>query len=159
MRISVVAVGKAKERYIAEGIAEYEKRLGPYGGARVIEVRDERIPKNASPAEEVQVKEREGERLLAAVPDGALVVALDPEGETWSSEELAAHFGQWEINGVRDVSFLIGGPLGLSDELYARSDLRLSLSKMTFLHTLVRVILLEQVYRAFRILRGEPYHK
>ncbi|MBP2146883.1 23S rRNA (pseudouridine1915-N3)-methyltransferase [Methanofollis sp. W23] len=159
MRVRIVAVGKAKERYIAEGIAEYEKRLGPYGGAKVIEVRDERVPKNASPAEEVQVKEREGERLLAAVPDGALVVALDPEGETWSSEELATHFGRWEIGGVREITFLIGGPLGLSDEVYALSDLRLSLSRMTFLHTLVRIILLEQVYRAFRILRGEPYHK
>jgi 23S rRNA (pseudouridine1915-N3)-methyltransferase len=159
MQVSVVAVGKAKERYIEEGIAEYEKRLRPYASCEVIEVKDERVPKNASQAEEVKVKEQEGERILAAVHNGSLLVALDSAGEMWSSEDLAARLHEWEISGTREVCFVIGGPLGLSRTVLGRADLRLSLSRMTFLHTLVRVILLEQIYRAFRIVRGEPYHK
>ena len=159
MQVSVVAVGKAKERYIEEGIAEYEKRLRPYASCEIVEVKDERVPKNASPAEEAKVKEQEGERILAAVRDGALLVALDCGGEMWSSENLAARLRTWEISGTHEVCFVIGGPLGLSRAVLDRADIRLSLSRMTFLHTLVRVVLLEQIYRAFRIVRGEPYHK
>lgn len=159
MQMRVVAVGKAKERYIEEGIAEYEKRLRPYVNCEIIEVKDERVPKNASPAEEAKVKAAEGERILAAVRDGALLVALDGASEMWSSEEFAARLRTWGISGTREVCFAIGGPLGLSQGVLDRADIRLSLSRMTFLHTLVRVILLEQIYRAFRIVRGEPYHK
>lgn len=159
MQVGIVAVGKVKDRYINEGIAEYEKRLRPYADLRIVEVRDERVPHRASAAEEVQVKAAEGERILAAVPDGAILVALDAAGETWSSEDLAARMKAWEVAGRSEVVFAIGGPLGLSPTVLSGAGVRLSLSRMTFLHTMVRLILLEQIYRAFRIMRGEPYHK
>lgn len=159
MQVSVIAVGKAKDRYINEGIAEYEKRLRPYADLRIVEVRDERVPNRASTAEEGQVKTAEGEHILAAVPEGALLLALDAGGEMWSSEDLASRMKGWEVAGKSEVVFVIGGPLGLSQAVLSRADVRLSLSRMTFLHTMVRLILLEQVYRAFRIMRGEPYHK
>lgn len=159
MQVSVIAVGKVKDRYINEGIAEYEKRLRPYTDLRIVEVRDERVPNRASAAEEGQVKVTEGDHILAAVPDGALLVALDAAGETWSSEDLASRMKGWEVSGKSEVVFVIGGPLGLSPAVLSRADVRLSLSRLTFLHTMVRLILLEQVYRAFRIMRGEPYHK
>lgn len=159
MQMRVVAVGKTKERYIEDGIAEYEKRLRPYVNCEIVEVKDERVPRHASPAEEVKVKDAEGERLLATVRDSTLLVALDGAGEMWSSEEFAARVRAWEVSGTREICFVIGGPLGLSQRVLDRADVRLSLSRMTFLHTLVRVVLLEQIYRAFRIVRGEPYHK
>ena len=159
MQIRVIAVGKIKEPFIREGIAEYEKRLRLYGKLEIIELPEEKRPLSASPATESAAVQMEGERILAAIPDGSVVIALDMKGLSWSSEELAASFRERELSGRNHLAFVIGGDLGLSPAVIARSNLRLSLSRMTFTHPMARLLLLEQVYRAFRILRGEPYHK
>jgi 23S rRNA (pseudouridine1915-N3)-methyltransferase len=159
MQIRIIAVGKIKERYLQEGIAEFEKRLRPYAKIQVIELAEEKRPLSASPAIELVAKEKEGERILAAIPEGSFVIALDVKGQSWSSEELAASFREWELSGQNHLAFVIGGDLGLSPSVLAHCSLRLSLSKMTFTHPMARLLLVEQVYRAFRILRGEPYHK
>lgn len=159
MQIRIVAVGKIKERFLQEGIAEYEKRLRPYAKVHIVEIPDEKRPASASASVEKAAMETEGERILAAVPDGSLVIALDVRGQDWSSEALAASFREWELAGQNPLLFVIGGDLGLSPSVLARSDVRLSLSRMTFTHPMARLLLLEQVYRAFRIFRGEPYHK
>ena len=159
MQIRVIAIGKVKERYLQEGISEYEKRLRPYVKLQVVELAEEKRPQKASPATGLAAMEKEGERILAALPDGSLLIALDVKGQCWSSEELAALFRDWGLSGQNQLTFVIGGDLGLSPAVLARSALRLSLSRMTFTHPLARLLLLEQVYRAFRILRGEPYHK
>jgi 23S rRNA (pseudouridine1915-N3)-methyltransferase len=159
MQIQVVAVGKIKEKFLREGIAEYEKRLRPYVKLGITELAEEKRPVSASIANEAAAVEKEGERILAAVPDGSLVIALDMKGQAWSSEELASSFREWELSGRNQIAFIIGGDLGLSPAVFARSNIRLSFSKMTFTHPMARLLLLEQVYRAFRILRGEPYHK
>jgi len=159
MQIRVIAVGKIKEQFLREGIAEYEKRLRPYAKLQVVELPEEKRPQPASPANESVAIEKEGERILGAVAENSFVIALDVKGQSWSSEELAASFGERELSGQNQLAFVIGGDLGLSPAVLARSNLRLSLSKMTFTHPMARLLLLEQVYRAFRILRGEPYHK
>jgi len=159
MQIRIIAVGKIKERYLQEGIAEYEKRLRPYVKLQVIEIADERRPLSASSAIGLVAKEKEGERILTAIPEGSFVIALDVMGQSWPSEQLAASFGEWELSGQNQLAFVIGGDIGLSPGVLARSNLRLSLSKMTFTHPMARLLLVEQLYRAFRILRGEPYHK
>ncbi len=159
MQIRIIAVGKIKEKYLQEGIAEYEKRLRPYAKVQIVEITEEKRPLSASPAIESAAKEKEGERILAAIPEGSFVIALDLKGQIWSSEELAASFREWELTGQNQLVFVIGGDLGLSPAVLVRSILRLSLSKMTFTHPMARLLLVEQVYRAFRILRGEPYHK
>jgi 23S rRNA (pseudouridine1915-N3)-methyltransferase len=159
MQIRVIAVGKIKEKFLQEGIAEYEKRLRPYVKLNVVELAEERRPQPASPASESAAMDKEGERILEAVPEGSFVIALEVKGQGWSSEDLAASFGERELSGQNHLAFLIGGDLGLSPAVLARSNLRLSLSQMTFTHPMARLLLLEQVYRAFRILRGEPYHK
>jgi 23S rRNA (pseudouridine1915-N3)-methyltransferase len=159
MQIRVVAVGKIKEKFLQEGIAEYEKRLRPYVKLQVIELAEEKRPQPASPATELAAMEKEGGRILAALHESSFVIALDVKGQSWSSEELAASVGEQELSGQNQIAFVIGGDLGLSPAILARSNLRLSLSRMTFTHPMARLILLEQVYRAFRILRGEPYHK
>lgn len=159
MQIQVVAVGKIKEKFLREGIAEYEKRLRPYVKLQVVELPEEKRPQPASPANEAAAIEKEGERILATLSPGSFVIALDVKGKSWSSKELAASFGERELSGQNQLAFVIGGDLGLSPAVLARSSLRLSLSQMTFTHPMARLLLLEQVYRAFRILRGEPYHK
>lgn len=159
MQIRVVAVGKIKETFLQDGIAEYEKRLRTYAKVQIVEIPDEKRPASASPATESAAMAKEGERILAAVPEGSFIVALDVRGQNWSSEELAASFGGWELAGQNHLVFIVGGDLGLSPAVLTRCNLRLSLSKMTFTHPMARLLLLEQVYRAFRILRGEPYHK
>ena len=159
MQIRIIAVGKIKEKYLQEGIVEFEKRLRPYVKEQVIEIPEEKRPASASPAIEALAKEKEGERILAAIPGGSFVIALDIKGQSWSSEELAVSLGEQELSGQNHLVFLIGGDLGLSPAVLARSNLRLSLSQMTFTHPMARLLLLEQVYRAFRILRGDPYHK
>jgi len=159
MQIRVIAVGKIKEQFLREGIAEYEKRLRPYAKLQVVELSEEKRPQPASPVNESVAIEKEGERIFAAVAENSYVIALDMKGQSWSSEELAASFGERELSGQNQLAFVIGGDLGLSPAVLARSNLRLSLSKMTFTHPMARLLLLEQVYRAFRILRGEPYHK
>jgi 23S rRNA (pseudouridine1915-N3)-methyltransferase len=159
MQIRVVAVGKVKEKYLQEGIAEYEKRLRPYVKLQITEIPEEKRPASASPTTESAALEKEGQRILAATPEGSLVIALDIKGQSWTSEDLADAFRVWELAGKNQVVFIIGGDLGLSSAVLARSTLRLSLSKMTFTHPMARLLLLEQVYRACRINSGEPYHK
>jgi 23S rRNA (pseudouridine1915-N3)-methyltransferase len=159
MQVRIIAVGKIKERFLTEGIAEYEKRLTPYLKLSIIEVADEKRGVHASAGQEQLVKGREGDRILAAIPDGAYVVALDVRGKELSSEQLAARLHDWQLAGTNSIAMIIGGDLGLSEAVLARADLRLSISPMTFTHQMVRMILLEQVYRACRINSGEPYHK
>lgn len=159
MQIQVVAVGKLKEKYWLDAIAEYSKRLGSYARLDIRELPDEKTPDSMSPAEEEQVKAREGERILAALKADAHVVALAIDGETWTSEQLAAQLERQAVYGGGSVAFVIGGSLGLSPAVLARADKRLSFGRMTYPHQLMRVLLLEQIYRAFKINRGEPYHK
>jgi 23S rRNA (pseudouridine1915-N3)-methyltransferase len=159
MKITVVAVGKIKERFFEDAVREYEKRLGRYCKLEIIQVADERTPDGAGEALERQIKEKEGERILAHIRDGAYVIALAIEGKMLDSEELAQKLGQLGVGGVSQVVFVIGGSLGLSGAVLERADYRLSFSKMTFPHQMMRVILLEQVYRGFRILNHQPYHK
>lgn len=152
-------VGKIKEKYLNAGIAEYRKRLGPYAKVEIFSLQDEPIPEGASPAQMEQVKEREGERLLKQLDAGEYVVALDMRGEPLSSEELAAFLAERGLRGQSSLTFVIGGSLGLSPVVLKRADYKLSLGRMTFLHQMVPLILLEQIYRGFKINRGEPYHK
>lgn len=159
MQIRIIAVGKIKEKFLQDGIFEYEKRLRPYAKVQVSEVSEEKRLVTASASVERATMEKEGERILAAIPDGSFVIVLDIRGESWSSEELAESFRQWELAGQNQLAFVIGGDLGISPEVLARGDLHLSLSRMTFTHPMARFLLVEQVYRAFRIIRGEPYHK
>lgn len=159
MNISIVTVGKLKEKYLKQGIEEYLKRMGAYAKVDVIEVSDEKAPEELSETEMVQVKQKEGERILAKINPDAYVIALAINGKLKSSEELADSLDKLATYGKSKVAFVIGGSLGLSDEVLKRSDEQLSFSKMTFPHQLMRLILVEQIYRAFRINRGEPYHK
>ncbi|MFA4877991.1 MAG: 23S rRNA (pseudouridine(1915)-N(3))-methyltransferase RlmH [Methanoregula sp.] len=159
MQIRIVAVGKIKEKFLQEGIAEYEKRLRPYVKLQITEIAEEKRPASASASVEIAAMEKEGARILTAISPGSFVVSLDREGQSLSSSELSDRFRGWELTGTSQIVFVIGGDLGLSPAILKRSDLHLSLSKMTFTHPMARFLLLEQVYRAFRILRGEPYHK
>lgn len=159
MQIYLVAVGKVRERYLREGVEEFGSRLRRYTTLRIFEVPEEKAPPGIGAAEEEDVREREGRSLGKVIPSGALVIALHPAGEGWSSEDLARHLKEWEIGGPHTVVFLLGGELGLSRKIRSASDQILSLSPMTFPHQLARLILLEQLYRAFRVLRGEPYHR
>ncbi len=159
MQIRIIAVGKIKEPFVRVGIAEYEKRLRPYAKLQILELAEEKRPASASGSVESVARQKEGERILAAIPSGSHVVALDVNGTTWSSEDLADAFRQWEVSGKNQVVFVIGGDIGVSPGVLSRSDFRLSLSKMTFTHPMTRLLLLEQIYRACRINSGEPYHK
>lgn len=159
MHITVITVGKLKEKYLTEGIAEYAKRLTRYCKMDQVEVPDEKAPETLSEKEMEQIKEREGERILTKVRDSAYVIALAIDGRHQSSEELAETLGKLSVDGNSEVVFIIGGSLGLSSAVLKRADMKLSFSKMTFPHQLMKLILLEQVYRGFRILKNEPYHK
>ena len=159
MQISIIAVGRVKEPYLAEGIAGYEKRLRPYVKIGTAEIAEEKRPVRLSPAHKEQLLEKEGARILESIPRAGYTIALDVSGKQVSSEGLARLLHDQEIGGKGRVTFIIGGDLGLSGDVLARCDERLSLSAMTFTHQMVRLVLLEQVYRAFRIMRGEPYHK
>ncbi len=159
MHITILSVGRVKEKYLAAGIDEYAKRLGRYCRLEQVEVADEKAPETLSDKEMDQIRNREGERLLARLRDTDTVVALAIDGKTLSSEELAETLGRYSVAGKSDVVFVIGGSLGLSEALLKRADLKLSFSRMTFPHQLMKLILLEQVYRGFRILKNEPYHK
>ena len=159
MKITVVAVGKIKERFFEDALKEYEKRLGRYCKLEIIQVADEKTPDGASEALEAQIREKEGERILARVRDGAYVIALAIQGQMLDSEELAEKLGALGVGGAGQVVFVIAGSLGLSRKVLDRADYQLSFSKMTFPHQLMRVILLEQIYRAYRILNHQPYHK
>ncbi|MED2977934.1 23S rRNA (pseudouridine(1915)-N(3))-methyltransferase RlmH [Bacillus swezeyi] len=159
MNISIVAIGKLKEKYLKQGIDEYIKRLSSYAKVEIIELPDEKAPENLSEQDMKIVKDKEGERILSKISPDAHVIALAIEGKLKSSEELADNMDRLATYGKSKVTFVIGGSLGLSDAVLKRADEKLSFSRMTFPHQLMRLILLEQVYRAFRINRGEPYHK
>ncbi|OLS41392.1 23S rRNA (pseudouridine(1915)-N(3))-methyltransferase RlmH [Bacillus sp. MRMR6] len=159
MNISIVTVGKLKEKYLKQGIDEYLKRLSAYAKVDIVEVADEKAPEVLSEAEMVQVKQKEGERILAKISQDTYVIALAIQGKMQSSEELAESIDKLATYGKSKLAFVIGGSLGLSDEVIKRSNEQLSFSKMTFPHQLMKLILVEQIYRAFRINRGEPYHK
>lgn len=159
MKITVIGVGKIKEKYFTGAIEEYSKRLSRYCKLEFVEVADEKTPDGAGEALELQIKEKEGERILQKMPENAWVVALAIEGKMLDSEELAAQMERWNVGGISHVVFVIGGSLGLAPAVLKRADYKLSFSKMTFPHQLMRVILLEQVYRSFRIRNHEPYHK
>ncbi|WP_223595339.1 23S rRNA (pseudouridine(1915)-N(3))-methyltransferase RlmH [Neobacillus bataviensis] len=159
MNISIVTVGKLKEKYLKQGIEEYLKRLSAYAKVEVIEVADEKAPEELSDTEMQQVKQKEGERILAKISQDTYVIALAIQGKLQSSEELADTLDKLATYGKSKIAFIIGGSLGLSDEVLKRSNEKLSFSKMTFPHQLMRLILVEQIYRSFRINRGEPYHK
>lgn len=159
MKITLITVGKIKEKYFTDAIAEYAKRLSRYCKLEIVEVADEKTPDGASESLENQIKEKEGERILSKIPENAYVIALAIEGKQLDSEELANKMEQWNVNGISHLVFVIGGSLGLSSKVLSRADFKLSFSKMTFPHQLMRVVLLEQIYRSFRIRNNEPYHK
>ena len=159
MRITLITVGKIKEKFYQDAISEYAKRLSRYCKLDVIQVTDEKTPDGASEALETQIKEKEGKRILENIKDGSFVIALAINGAMLDSVELAGKIEKWGISGVSQLVFIIGGSLGLSNEVLSRADYKLSFSKMTFPHQLMRVILLEQIYRSYRIIQGEPYHK
>ena len=159
MKVTIVCVGKLKEKYWKDAIAEYSKRLSRYMKLDIIELADEKAPETMSPAQEAEVKDKEGQRILKNVKDDAFVVALAVEGKQLSSEELADFMAKKGVSGVSHMVFIIGGSLGLSPAVMQRADYALSFSKMTFPHRLMRVILLEQIYRALNINHGGKYHK
>lgn len=159
MKITICCVGKVKEKFYVQAIEEYSKRLSRYCKLEIIEVQDEKTPDNASENLNLQIKHKEGERILAAIKDDAYVCALAIEGKMLDSVELSQKIDRLGIEGKSNIVFVIGGSLGLSKEVLDRADYYLSFSKMTFPHQLMRVILLEQIYRSYRIIKGEPYHK
>ncbi|MGE8204806.1 23S rRNA (pseudouridine(1915)-N(3))-methyltransferase RlmH [Heyndrickxia sp. NPDC080065] len=159
MNISIISVGKLKEKYLKQGIDEYLKRLSSYAKVEIIEVPDEKAPEILSETEMEQVKEKEGERILAKIHPDTHVIALAIQGKMKTSEELADSIDKLGTYGKSKIAFVIGGSLGLSETVMKRANESLSFSKMTFPHQLMRLVLVEQVYRAFRIMRGEPYHK
>ena len=159
MNINIICVGKLKEKYLRDASAEYEKRLSRYCRVQIRELKEARLAENASPAEEEAVKTEEGKSILKALSSSSFVIVLDIGGKELSSDQLAEKIGSLATTGESTVDFSIGGSLGLSEEVKKRADFRLSFSPMTFPHQLMRVILLEQIYRSFKILRKEPYHK
>lgn len=159
MRINIVCVGKIKEKYLKLGIDEFKKRLSKYCKLEIVELDDEKAPENLSDKEMLMIKDKEGKKILSKIKDNSYVIALAIDGKNLSSEELADTINKLGIRGVSNITFVIGGSLGLSDEVLSRADYKLSFSKMTFPHQLMRLILLEQIYRSYRINNGEPYHK
>ncbi|MBQ1564984.1 MAG: 23S rRNA (pseudouridine(1915)-N(3))-methyltransferase RlmH [Clostridia bacterium] len=158
MTVRIVCVGKLKERYFEDACAEFQKRLGRFCTLEIIELPDEKAPESLHPAEEDIVRDKEGKRILKAIGAKDFVVALAIDGKQMRSEEFAAFLEEKETE-ARPLTFLIGGSLGLSPEVYARANAKLSFSKMTFPHRIARLLLLEQIYRGFKILRNEAYHK
>ncbi len=159
MNITLYTVGKIKENFYRQAIDEYVKRLGRYCKLKIVEVTDEKTPERAGEAEEFQIKEREGERLAKQIKDGVYLIALAIDGKKLDSIAFSEKIGNLGLHGTSEIGFVIGGSLGLSDKILKRADMCLSFSDMTFPHQLMRVILLEQIYRAYRILGNEPYHK
>ena len=159
MKITVITVGKIKEKYLKDAIAEYSKRLSRYCKLEILEVADEKTPDGASEIVEENIREKEGERILKLIKEDAYVITLEISGKMLTSEELADRIETLGIQGKSHLVFVIGGSIGLGREVLRRSDYALSFSKMTFPHQLMRVILLEQIYRSYRIINGEPHHK
>lgn len=159
MNITVISVGKLKERYLKLGIEEFSKRLSKYCKLDMIELDDEKCPENLSDKDMEIVKNKEGSKILSKIKSNSYVIALAIDGKNLSSEELADTISKLAVRGNSHITFVIGGSLGLADEVLKRADYKLSFSKMTFPHQMMKLILLEQVYRAFRINNNEPYHK
>ena len=159
MNISVICVGKLKERYWSDAVAEYSKRLKSYCSLDIVELKESRLPDKAGPAEELAVKEAEGREILKKIKDNMYVITLEVKGKMLSSEKLAAKIENLGIDGVSNIAFVIGGSLGLSEAVSRRADFKLSFSEMTFPHQMMRVVLLEQIYRSFKIIKNETYHK
>lgn len=159
MKVTIITVGKIKEKYLKDAIAEYTKRLSKYCKLEIIEVADEKTPDNASEVVEDAIRSKEAERILKYVKEDAFVITLEIGGKMLSSEELADKIDKLGVQGTSHIIFIIGGSIGLGKEVLAKSDYALSFSRMTFPHQLMRVILLEQIYRSYRIINGEPYHK
>ena len=159
MNITIICIGKLKEKYWTEAVAEYAKRLKSYCGLTITELKESRLAANPSPADEEAVKEAEGQDILSHIRKDQYVITLEIQGKRMRSETLAEKISTLGMEGKSDLVFVIGGSLGLSGEVSRRADLKLSFSDMTFPHQMMRVILLEQIYRSFKIIRGEPYHK
>ncbi|MER1958669.1 MAG: 23S rRNA (pseudouridine(1915)-N(3))-methyltransferase RlmH [Solibacillus sp.] len=159
MNITVISVGKLKEKYLKMGIDEYVKRLGGYAKIDLVEVPDEKAPETLSEIDMNIVKRKEGERILAKINDGTYVIALALDGKMKSSEEMATDLDSLMTYGKSKVAFVIGGSLGLHDDVLKRADEKLCFGKMTLPHQLMKLVLVEQIYRSFRIIKGEPYHK
>jgi 23S rRNA (pseudouridine1915-N3)-methyltransferase len=159
MRINIIAVGKLKEKYLEQGVKEYLKRLTPFAKVEIIEIEEARLPDRSRPAEETQAREKEGELIRRQIKGGSYSIALVIEGKQLSSEQLSGMLDDLALRGQSDLNFIIGGSTGLADSIISQADFLLSFSKMTFPHQLMRLILLEQIYRGFKISRGEKYHK
>lgn len=159
MKITLLTVGKVKEKFYVQAIDEFSKRMSRYCRLEIVEVADEKTPDGASDTMTAQILKKEGERLMKNIRDDAYVIALAINGQMLSSEQFAQKIEQLGIGGTSHIQFIIGGSLGLSPQVLSRADAKLSFSKMTFPHQLMRVILLEQIYRGYRIICGEPYHK
>ncbi len=159
MNVTIICIGKLKEKYWTDAVQEYSKRLSKYCTLSINELKEEKAPDNASATEEMGVKEAEGKNILKQIKKDAYVIALEIQGKELTSEALSEKIESLGIAGKSDLVFLIGGSIGLSEEVLARADFRLSFSKMTFPHQMMRVVLLEQIYRSFKIMRNETYHK
>lgn len=159
MNITIITVGKLKEKYLKDAIDEYSKRLSRYCKLDIIELPDEKTPDNASAKEEEAIKEKEGQNILSKIKDNMFVIAMDLGGKQLSSEEFSDYIDNLGVTGNSNIAFIIGGSLGISKAVLNRANYKLCFSKMTFPHQLFRVMLLEQIYRSFRIMKGEPYHK
>ena len=159
MKITLVTVGKIKEKFFEDAIKEYSKRLSRYCKLEILQVADEKTPEGASEAVELQIKEKEGQRILSLIREDAYGIARAIEGKVLESEELAERMEKVGVSGFSQIVFVIGGSLGLSAQVMKRADYALSFSRMTFPHQLMRVVLLEQIYRSYRIMNHQPYHK
>ena len=159
MKIKIVTVGKLKEKYLKDGIAEYSKRLSRFANLEMIELADEKIPDRASDSENQKILELEGTRILSKIADRDFVIVLAIEGKTLSSEEFSKQLEQAPINGFSTLTFVIGGSLGISPQVKKRANLSISFGRLTLPHQLMRLVLVEQIYRAFTIQQGSPYHK
>lgn len=159
MKIRIVSVGKIKEKYLRDGIAEYSKRLSRYCKLEIIELKDEKTKENSSAKEDELVKQTEGDRILKSIPEDSFVIALAIDGKMLDSVELSKKINELGLRGISNITFVIGGSLGLDDRVLKKADFKLSFSPMTFPHQLMRMILLEQIYRSYRIINNEPYHK
>lgn len=159
MKVKLITVGKLKEKYLKDGIAEYSKRLGRFTKLELIELADEKTPDNASPSENIQIMEKEADRIMAKIGDRDFVIALAIEGKNQSSEDFSQLLQQKMLAGYSTLTFIIGGSLGLADRVKKRANHQMSFGRLTLPHQLMKLVLIEQIYRAFMIAEGSPYHK
>lgn len=159
MKVKIIAVGKLKEKYLKDGIAEYGKRMSRFAKFEIVELPDEKIPDNASEAQNHQIMEKEGDRILAKISERDYVIVLAIEGKQFPSEEFSRIIADTTLRGYSDIVFVIGGSLGLADKVKKRANLKMSFGLLTLPHQLMRLVLAEQIYRAFMIQQGSPYHK